>query len=210
MGATPDTSISFASMGTASSAASMVIRNGALSVYSATMKEIGTNGQMTTPAVTTLYGNELVISLGVMDDFSTSGTVTAPSGYSNLVSGISSTTGCLSVMSSKVVTVPGTYEAPGAYTTTTSDTTASMTITFAPVNNSKTISLTGAPSQAISGYSNAVAQTIVIEYSNLGSPVTWSGVSWSGGVAPSINSTGIVTLVTTDGSSYKAAFVDGY
>lgn len=210
MGATPDTSISFTGLTTASSAACMVVRNGALSVYAATMRESSANSQITSPAITTTYGNELVVSLAVMDDFSTAGTVTAPTGYTNLVSGISTITGCLATMSSKVVATPATYEAPGAYTTTTTDTNASMTISFAPTGNSKTISLTGAPSQAITGYSNAVAQTIVIEYSNLGSPVTWSGVSWSGGVAPSIYATGLVTLVTTDGSTYKAAFVDGY
>jgi hypothetical protein len=175
------------------------------------MKEVGSNNQITPPSVTTVYGNELVVTLAGMDDFSTSGTVSAaPSGYTNLTSGVSSTAGFATMISSKVVSVPQTYEVPGAYTTTTSDTSASTTVTFAPINNSKTITLTGAPSQAITGYSNAVAQTTVIDYSNLGSPVTWSGVSWSGGVAPSIYATGIVTLVTLDGTTYKAAFVDGY
>jgi len=211
MGSTPDSTIAFTGISTASCASATAIRNGTLRTTSQAFTETATNVQAQSPAIVTAYGNELVLSIAGMDDFSTSGTCTAPTGYSNLAFTKSSTTGFATMISSKVVATPGT-ETPGAYTTTTSDTTATITLAFTPTTGLTTIAFSNAPSQSISGYSTANAETFVIETTSGYGILSWPGsITWAGSVTPPADSGCLITITTTNGgSTYRGTYVDGF
>lgn len=84
----------------------------------------GNSGDPDCASITTVTNGALVIAIGLVDDDDAAGTITAPSGYTNLsdhdVGAGDGTTGATVMMSSKEVATAGA-EDPGAYVVTGGD-----------------------------------------------------------------------------------------
>lgn len=120
MGASPDASINLANFSTASTAVAIAIRNGEFElISSATTGANAGSGTPNAPSVTTTLNNSMVVAVGFLDDDSiATASITAPTGYSNLVSQEAvALTGFTTMLATKIVATAGA-EDPAAFTVT--------------------------------------------------------------------------------------------
>ncbi len=157
MGSTPDSTVSLTNLSSSGATAVAIAIRGYVGTPSITTATGLTTGMPNPPSVTTTLNNSLVIALGAIDDDAVA-TVTAPSGYSNLVQEDSTgRTGMTTMLATKVVSTAGS-EDPAAFGGSGSDDWYSATIVVAPGSE---INFDVSTSQINYYTSNLVADTTV-------------------------------------------------
>lgn len=208
MGTVPDTSIALAGMSTASSAVATTYRGVAAVSVPVLASTTGT-GNPDPAAVTTTVNNSLVVVAGGLDD-DTVTSVTAPTNYSNLVWQFQSGA-VTSMMASRLIQTAGA-EDPGAFATGQTDDWAAYTVILAPGPTNPRVNITKTPSQTlVSG--SADAQTVILALDYTAGTITWdSKINWGSNGAPSLvaGNKMLLSLVTVNGTEYRAALINGY
>lgn len=209
MGATPDTTISFNGMGTASVSVATTYR-GVVTIATPVLGTTSGTGSPNPASVTTTIPNSLVVAVGGLDD-DTVTSVSAPTGYSNLVWLAAGTAAFTSMMASKEVATPG-VEDPGAFTTGATDDWAAYTIVLEPAVYQPRVVIT--PATAITtAAGTALAQTAVLDLTYTSGTLTWdTDIKFQGSAAPTLTSGDkiLLTLTTNDATNYRAIINSGY
>jgi hypothetical protein len=135
MTATPDANVYVDGLSEASVIVAIAIRNvgsGSTGLKIASSVANGSSGMPDAPSVTTTEPNTLVVALGRLDDDSVASSVTAPTGYSNLLADdAAGLTGQTVMVATKLVQTPGA-ENPGAFGGTGDDVNVGVTVTLGP------------------------------------------------------------------------------
>lgn len=199
----------FSGLLTASTGAVYVLRG--VSTYQDLVTNTGTTGM---PAVADLKGvvpNSIVIAVGFLDDDNI--TATAPTGYTNIVSQSSSVAGFTTMIAMQATTATGNQDfLSTSFGGSGTDDWSSMHLSVFGSRSDRYVTLSSPPDQAISGFSNAKAHTIVINCASTTSGlINWdSKIIWASNGAPSLNTQSLVVLTSYDGLTYYGNYSNFY
>ena len=198
MGSTPDTDVSLTSLSTSGATAVAIAIRGYAGTPSITT-DTGASGMPNSPSVTTTLDNSLVIALGAIDDDSVT-TVTAPSGYSNLVQeDATGRTGMTTMLATKVVSTAGS-EDPAAFGGSGTDDWYGATIVIDPVATGLDVNFDVSTSQ-INYYTSNLIADMPVNFRGDGSTTLNSLLTTDQSVTCAL-------LLTNGSTAYKVTTVD--
>lgn len=192
---------------TASTAVVFVFRG--VSTWENIRSSSGASGMPTPPSlIASSTTGRVGVVAGFLDDDSIGG-VTAPSGFLNIASQSSSATGFTTMIA--WADISATTQTVAAFGGSGTDEWLSGSLVLIGSRGDRTVTLSSPPSQAISGFLDAKAHTIIIRVVPGSTAdavsITWdSKIVWSGQGAPASDVASLVVLTTYDGLVYYGTY----
>lgn len=139
MGGSPDSTVTINQVSAKKQAGTIYVLRGVDTTTALdatpTHNALNSNGAPDPPSITTVTANAMVVVIGLLDDDDVASSVTAPSGYTNLIAGDtaqgSTSVGATSMVASKIIATAG-VEAPAAFGGGLSDNNRTITVAYRP------------------------------------------------------------------------------
>jgi hypothetical protein len=198
-----ETSIgTFTGLVTSSNGIAYALRN--CGGYARIATATGSTGMPDAPSLTPEFTDTVILAIGFLDDDAV--LPTAPAGYVNFASQTSAS-GFTTMVAMNTITAGGAQN-PAAFGGSGTDDWASATMEMYGTLGTRSLVLSNPPDREISGYLNAKAHTVVVQYTGVTEGViSWdSKITWASNATPPGSSNALVVLTSYDGVTYRGNY----